>query len=146
VLKAARCCVTVTASTLLLAMLLHWSTLVPEGPDGLAAIRFTGPVRIRSLSIFPTGARPFANSPDIVAYVLLPRSLTPSHSAPSRTEPQSFFAHIYLNALPLDPTEKSARPPNALVAASVAYAGSAVEFTLPSFEVCCISGVLLSLT
>jgi len=48
-------------------MLLHWSTLNPAGPSNIAALRFSSPVRVRSLSIFPKGARPFAQQPVIVS-------------------------------------------------------------------------------
>jgi hypothetical protein len=49
-------------------MLLHWQTLAPHAPAGLAAIRFSPAVRIQAVRIFPTGARPFAHS-DAVACV-----------------------------------------------------------------------------
>ena len=49
------------------AMLLHWSTLEPAGPSNLAALRFSSPVRVRSLRIFPKNALPFAEQPEIVS-------------------------------------------------------------------------------
>jgi len=56
-------------STQELVMLLHWCTLKPFGPSNLAAVRFTSPIRLHSICIFPTGARPFTHCPDVVAYV-----------------------------------------------------------------------------
>ena len=50
-------------------MLLQWCTLEPSEKGGLAAIRFSSPVRVRSIRIFPTGARPFSQCPDITRYV-----------------------------------------------------------------------------
>jgi hypothetical protein len=52
-------------------MLLHWCTLKPSGPSNLAAVRFTSPVRLHSIRIFPTNARPFAQCPEVIAYVAL---------------------------------------------------------------------------
>lgn len=49
-----------------MATLLQWCILEPYGPSNLAAIRFASPVSVKSLVIFPTGARPFAQSPDVV--------------------------------------------------------------------------------
>lgn len=51
-------------------MLLQWVILEPSGPlENLAAVRFSSPVRVRSLRIFPTGARPFKQNEDIIACV-----------------------------------------------------------------------------
>lgn len=50
-------------------MLLQWCTLEPAGPSNLAAIRFASPVRIQSISVFPTGYQPFVQDPDTVRYV-----------------------------------------------------------------------------
>jgi hypothetical protein len=47
--------------------LLHWCILAPEGPSNLAAVRFTAPIRVSSIRIFPNGTQPFANSPEVVA-------------------------------------------------------------------------------
>ena len=47
--------------------LLHWSTLEPHLPSNLAAVRFAAPIRVSSLRIFPSGARPFAQVSDIIA-------------------------------------------------------------------------------
>lgn len=54
-----------------LMKLLHWCSVSPEGPSGLAAVRFNKPVRVSFLRVFPLGAQPFVNCPDIVAYVVL---------------------------------------------------------------------------
>lgn len=51
------------------SMLLQWCTLEPAGASSLAAIRFTSPVRIQSISIFPTSDKPFEQDPSIVRYV-----------------------------------------------------------------------------
>ncbi|EMD40406.1 hypothetical protein CERSUDRAFT_130228 [Gelatoporia subvermispora B] len=95
-------------------MLLEWATLEPAGPANLAAIRFTEPVRVHSISIFPTTAQPFAQCPDIVA----------------RTEPQSFFLDIFFNAHPAPQPHGGERPKptNALVPTRLAYAGGSMDF------------------
>jgi hypothetical protein len=46
---------------------LHWSILKPEGDSKLAVVLFTEPVRISSIRLFPTGAKPFKNAPEIIA-------------------------------------------------------------------------------
>lgn len=51
------------------SMLLQWCNLKPLGPSNLAAIRFSSPCRVQAVKIFPTGAKPFANCPDIIAWV-----------------------------------------------------------------------------
>lgn len=56
-----------TPSTSLLA----WDTLQRPAKGDVSAIRFTEPVRVLSIRVFPTGATPFASSPEIVAYVQL---------------------------------------------------------------------------
>ncbi|KIJ69801.1 hypothetical protein HYDPIDRAFT_171781 [Hydnomerulius pinastri MD-312] len=98
-------------------MLLQWCNLQPLGPSNLAAIRFGSPCRVQSVKIFPTGAKPFANSPDIVA----------------RTEPDSFFIDVYFNAHPI-PSQGDSRnklkAPNALIPTVVAYAGGQTEFAV----------------
>ena len=48
-------------------MLLQWCVLEPSVPSSLAALRFATPVRIQSISIFPTNDQPFKQSPDISA-------------------------------------------------------------------------------
>jgi hypothetical protein len=50
-------------------MLLHWCTLEPAGPSNLAAIRFSAPIRVQCIRVFPTGAIPFSQSPEIIACV-----------------------------------------------------------------------------
>ena len=62
-------------------MLLQWVQLEPLGPlANLAAVRFSSPVRVRSLKIFPTGARPFNQQNDIIAYVHKEAYRTLSHA------------------------------------------------------------------
>ena len=51
-------------------MLLHWCTLEPAGPSHIAAIRFSAPIRVKCIRIFPTGARPFSQSAETIACVL----------------------------------------------------------------------------
>ncbi|KAF8897862.1 hypothetical protein BD779DRAFT_1667776 [Infundibulicybe gibba] len=100
-------------------VLLHWCTISPEGPSGLAAIRFTAPIRVSSIRVFPDGAQPFANSPEIIA----------------ETQPEAFFVDIYFNAHPLNPSsipdsKDKQRAPNALVPSVIAYAGGLLDFTV----------------
>ncbi|KAJ7246562.1 hypothetical protein B0H12DRAFT_1305619 [Mycena haematopus] len=95
-------------------VLLHWCTLVPEGESSLAAIRFTAPIRVSFLRVFPTGAHPFPeHSPDLVAC----------------TEPEAFFLDVLFNAHPTSAEAKDKqRATNALVPTSLAYAGGQVDF------------------
>ncbi|KAF8827157.1 hypothetical protein HHX47_DHR5000612 [Lentinula edodes] len=97
--------------------LLHWCSLIPEGPSSLAAIRFTKLVRVKCIRVFPKGAKPFELCPDIV----------------SETEPDSFLLDVYFNAQPVQPSSESKdkqRAANALVPTTIAYAGGQVEFTV----------------
>ncbi|KAJ7872073.1 hypothetical protein B0H13DRAFT_2059824 [Mycena leptocephala] len=97
-------------------VLLHWCTLVPEGESSLAAIRFTAPIRVSFIRVFPTGARPFAfHSPELVAC----------------TEPEAFFLDVFFNAHPTSAESKDKqRAANALVPTSIAYAGGQVDFSV----------------
>ncbi|KAK0243203.1 hypothetical protein EDD85DRAFT_947346 [Armillaria nabsnona] len=96
--------------------LLHWCSVSPEGPSGLAAVRFNKPVRVSFIRVFPSGAQPFVNCPDIVA----------------ETEPKAFYLDVFFNAHPLHPGEskEKQRAPNALVPTSIAYSGGQVDFTV----------------
>ncbi|KAF5388182.1 hypothetical protein D9615_000697 [Tricholomella constricta] len=96
--------------------LLHWCTVSPEGQSSLAAIRFTAPVRISSICIFPSGAQPFANAPEVVA----------------QTEPEAFFLEVFLNAHPIAQADGKDKPrvANALVPTVIAYPGGQVDFTV----------------
>ncbi|KAL5530102.1 hypothetical protein ACEPAF_6359 [Sanghuangporus sanghuang] len=96
-------------------VLLQWVVLEPQGPGSIAAVRFSSPVRVRSLRIFPTGAHPFKLKEDIVAV----------------TEPGSLYLDVYFNALPIvtDGRNKP-KPSNVLVPTSIAYQGGQVEFTI----------------
>ena len=49
--------------------LLCWCTLSPQGPSNLAAIRFSAPVRVASIQVFPKGAQPFAEYEDFTSWV-----------------------------------------------------------------------------
>ncbi|KAJ4479146.1 hypothetical protein J3R30DRAFT_3882194 [Lentinula aciculospora] len=97
--------------------LLHWCTLVPQGPSGLAAIRFVKLVRIKCIRVFPKGAKPFKQCPDIFG----------------ETEPDSFLLDVFFNAqlvqLSSESKEKQ-RATNALVPTTIAYAGGQVDFTV----------------
>ncbi|KAG6845449.1 hypothetical protein H0H87_009357 [Tephrocybe sp. NHM501043] len=99
-------------------MLLHWSTLQPQGSNDnpLAAIRFAVPVRIHSIRVFPAGAQPFASAPHIIA----------------ETDPESFYIDVFLNAHPIPQADAKERPrvPNALVRTLIAYAGGQVDFAV----------------
>ncbi|KAH6914765.1 hypothetical protein BKA70DRAFT_1093863 [Coprinopsis sp. MPI-PUGE-AT-0042] len=96
--------------------LLQWCTLRPQGPSNLAAIRFSAPIHISSLKVFPNGAKPFKEAPDVVA----------------ETQPEAFFLNIYFNAQPLHPNvdKEKQRAPNALIPTSIAYAGGQMEFPM----------------
>ncbi|KAF5358962.1 hypothetical protein D9758_004905 [Tetrapyrgos nigripes] len=96
--------------------LLHWCTLQPQHPSGLAAVRFAAAVRVSKIRVFPNGARPFAQCPDVVA----------------QTHPDSFFLDVYFNAMPINPAESKdkQRAPNALVPTTIAYAGGHLDFTV----------------
>ncbi|KAK0461707.1 uncharacterized protein EV420DRAFT_1266438 [Desarmillaria tabescens] len=96
--------------------LLHWCSISPEGPSGLAAVRFNKPVRVSFIRVYPSGAQPFVNCPDIVA----------------ETDPKAFYLDIFFNAHPLHPGEskEKQRAPNALVPTSIAYSGGQVDFTV----------------
>lgn len=109
--------------------LLHWCTVQPQGSDPLAAVRFSAPVRISSIRIFPAGAHPFANAPDIVAYVFSsPQDLWLTDS--SETEPEAFYIDVFFNAHPIPQADAKEKPrvPNALVPTLIAYAGRQVEY------------------
>ncbi|KAG5648761.1 hypothetical protein DXG03_000109 [Asterophora parasitica] len=84
--------------------LVHWCTVAPEGHSSLAAIRFAAPVRIQSIRVFPSGAQPFANAPDVVAYVSSLERLADAADKP--------------------------RVANALVPTVIAYAGGQVDFAV----------------
>lgn len=49
--------------------LLHWTTLEPQGPSTLAAIRFSAPVIVNRLRILGPGERVFQNEPSIIRQV-----------------------------------------------------------------------------
>lgn len=51
--------------------LLHWTTLEPQGPSTLAAIRFTVPVVIQRLRVFGPGERVFENEPSIIRQAII---------------------------------------------------------------------------
>ncbi|ESK95101.1 hypothetical protein Moror_13833 [Moniliophthora roreri MCA 2997] len=96
--------------------LLHWCTLSPQGPSSLAAIRFSAPIRVSLIRIFPNGSQPFTNCPDVIA----------------QTEPDSFYLDVFFNAQALKPAEskEKQRAPNALVPTTIAYAGGQADFTV----------------
>ncbi|KAF9006670.1 hypothetical protein BDQ17DRAFT_1352181 [Cyathus striatus] len=99
--------------------LLHWCTVSPQGPSSLAAIRFAAPVRVSSIRVFPHGAQPFTQLPDIV----------------SETEPDAFYLDVFFNAIPVQPnsqtdSKEKQRAPNALLPTAIAYAGGQMDFTV----------------
>lgn len=118
--------------------LLHWCSLIPEGPSSLAAIRFTKLVRVKCIRVFPKGAKPFELCPDIVrsvfyhcfhrnAYVYANNVIC------SETKPDSFLLNVYFNAQPVQPSSESKdkqRAANALVPTTIAYAGGQIDFTV----------------
>ncbi|KAI1796048.1 hypothetical protein LXA43DRAFT_1160446 [Ganoderma leucocontextum] len=97
-------------------VLLQWCTLEPSEQGGLAAIRFSSPVRVQTIRIFPLDTKPFAQCPDIV----------------SRTEPDAFFLDIFFNAHPVTglTSKEKPKPSNALVPTSIAYAGGQKDFAV----------------
>ena len=123
-------------------VLLRWCTLSPQGPSGLAAILFPSPVKVSSIALFPTGAHPFSQCPDVVAYVVQPPfSTTVRHgSLHSRTtEPQAFFLDVYFNTSFIRPCTQEPQLKNALVPTRIAYAGGQVEFRVDmGSEVCLV--------
>ncbi|KAL1740094.1 hypothetical protein HDZ31DRAFT_18973, partial [Schizophyllum fasciatum] len=95
--------------------LLYWCTLSPQGPAGLAAIRFAAPVRVSTIHVFPAGTQPFAAYDDFT----------------SETAPESFYLELFFNANPIHPPEKDKnRFPNSLVPTTLAYAGSHIDYTV----------------
>ncbi|TFK43826.1 hypothetical protein BDQ12DRAFT_695848 [Crucibulum laeve] len=97
--------------------LLHWCTLLPQGPSNLAAARFAAPIRVSSIRVFPNGAQPFRQSPEIIA----------------TTEPDAFYLDVFFNAQALRPSQDSKekqRALNALIPTVIAYAGGQVDFTV----------------
>src|SRR5262245_37855228 len=119
-------------------MLLHWCTLEPAGPSSLAALRFARPIRIRSIRIFPTNARPFAQNPGIIAYVAWTRVDAFLTRLDSRTEPDAFLLDVYLNAHSTAADSKNKpKAPNALVPTTIAYSGGCMDFAVDMApEVC----------
>lgn len=116
-------------------MLLHWCNLVPEGSSSLSAIRFTEPVRVRCIRIFPSEAVPFSQIPEAIAYVVyLNGASCQSHQlCLSRTEPDAFMLEVFFNALPVhNPADGKPKPKasNALVSTLLAYVGEEMEFTV----------------
>ncbi|KAI0797020.1 hypothetical protein C8Q75DRAFT_710409 [Abortiporus biennis] len=99
-----------------MTVLLQWCSLEPQGPSNLAAIRFNSPVRVHSIIIYPSGARPFSQNEDIK----------------SQTEPDAFFLEIYFNAHPISQPNVKDKPKatNALVPTVIAYAGGKTEFVV----------------
>jgi hypothetical protein len=113
--------------------LLHWCTLKPQGPSGLAAIRFTAAVRVSKIRVFPNGTRPFSQCPDVVAYATCSSFCFCLFSiSSSQTHPDSFFLDVFFNAMPINPAESKdkQRAPNALVPTTIAYAGGQLDFTV----------------
>ncbi|KAI0677202.1 hypothetical protein C8Q78DRAFT_74512 [Trametes maxima] len=96
--------------------LLQWCTLEPSEKGALAAIRFSSPVRVTSIRIFPAGAKPFVQCSDTV----------------SQTAPQGFFLDVYFNAQPITSPDAKERPKhsNALVPTSIAYSGGQRDFAV----------------
>ncbi|KAI0065773.1 hypothetical protein BV25DRAFT_1798238 [Artomyces pyxidatus] len=97
-------------------MLLQWCTVKPSGPSKLAAMRFSAPVRVRSVRVFPKDARPFSEDTTIV----------------SETEPDSFFLEVFFNAQAVSShdSKQKQKATNALVPTVIAYAGGSVDFTV----------------
>ncbi|KZT71498.1 hypothetical protein DAEQUDRAFT_665661 [Daedalea quercina L-15889] len=98
-------------------MLLQWCSLEPSGEGNLAAIRFSSPVRVQSIRIFPKDARPFAQHQEVF----------------SETDPQAFLLHLYFSAYRVASAEskEKPKPTNVLVPTTLAYAGGEMDFLVP---------------
>ncbi|KAF8528781.1 hypothetical protein BU17DRAFT_79936 [Hysterangium stoloniferum] len=96
-------------------MLLLWGTLQPRGGSNLASVRFSGPVRIRCIRIYPKGYSVFAQKPEAI----------------SLTEPDAFSLSIFLNAQAA-PSAQEPKPKgtNVLVPTTLLYPGGLREFPL----------------
>ncbi|KDR84049.1 hypothetical protein GALMADRAFT_236653 [Galerina marginata CBS 339.88] len=97
--------------------LLGWYQL--NSRNCTAAILYPAPVRVSSIRIFPTGAQPFNQSPDIIAL----------------TEPEAFFLDVYFNIVSTPPSnsqdsQDKRASKNALAPTRIAYAGGQTEFTV----------------
>jgi len=102
-------------SQLPLMALVFSSHLQPHGPDGLAAVRFSCPVRVCRLRIFPIGAPLFENA-------LHMRSVT---------SPDAFYLDVFFNAQSVRGDGKDRqRPANALMRTSISYAGGLMDFAV----------------
>lgn len=124
-------------------MLLQWCTLEPSGTANLAAIRFSSPVRVQNIRIFPTDTQPFVQHPDIVRFVSPSRlPIHRIHRASSRTEPEAFYLELYFNAyrVATPNSKEKPKPTNVLVPTVLAYTGGQMDFSVPmAAEVRCIS-------
>jgi hypothetical protein len=95
--------------------LLFTANLQPQGPSGLAAIRFNHPTRISTIRIFPHGVPIFESTQHI-------RSLT---------QPDAFYLDVFFNAQPLVPESKDRQHAvNALVPTSISYSGGLMDFAV----------------
>ncbi|XP_006456758.1 hypothetical protein AGABI2DRAFT_122649 [Agaricus bisporus var. bisporus H97] len=88
-------------------MLLFSCHLSPHGPSSLAALRFSAPVRLSGITIFPHGAPLFPSAPHVT----------------SITSPAQFGLELFFNALPH-------RPQNALLPTSLAYPGGTMHYAV----------------
>ncbi|GJJ07278.1 hypothetical protein Clacol_001478 [Clathrus columnatus] len=97
-------------------MLLSWGTLYPNGTSKLASIRFSSPVKITSLRIFPNSCHLFSSNPE----------------AFGQTEPKAFTLTVFLNAqaLPSANETTKARSTNNLITTNLHYPGGMREFSL----------------
>ncbi|KAF5363992.1 hypothetical protein D9756_000256 [Leucocoprinus leucothites] len=95
--------------------LLFLSHLQPQGPNNLAAVRFSSPIRVSKLRIFPIGVPLFENAPHIK----------------SMTSPEAFYLDVFFNAQPVGSDGKDKqRAANALVPTSVSYPGGLMDFAV----------------
>ncbi|KAF8492904.1 hypothetical protein JB92DRAFT_3236124 [Gautieria morchelliformis] len=96
-------------------MLLLWGTLQPYGSSKLASVRFSGPVRIRSIRVFPKGASLFVQNPEAI----------------SQTEPDAFTLSVFFNAQAAPSIhEPKPKGTNVLVPTKLQYPGGLREFPL----------------
>ncbi|KAG8788230.1 hypothetical protein FRC15_005400 [Serendipita sp. 397] len=97
--------------------LLHWTTLEPQGPSNLAAIRFSSPVNIKVLRIFKPGESLFQEA-DVLSETQYPEGLEDVIVAM-----RAFFTAPSLN-------QDKPRPSNQLAHVKLYYDGETSDFDI----------------
>jgi hypothetical protein len=118
--------------------LLFFSTLVPSGYDSLAAVRFSSPVRVDRVRIFPKGSKPFGHSAE-EAYAIRCFRLEQAINEYflRQTEPFFFSIDVFLNAQAFPGVTADSKPKasNALVKTTIEYDGTLSDFPLEMQQV-----------